>query len=224
LTAISSPLNSYAQVKEKMSQGREKMPAAKPTSEADMWFNKVKGTHRVVYDATRPHEIMPFAWPKVFLLTNQATGSMPSDCGVVVVMRHDAICYAFQDSIWEKYKFGELFKASELGPAFQAADAATATQKRNPFYKTSPGDFKIPGFGPVAIGIPDLMKDGVMFCVCNAAMTVYSNVVAMQTGMKADDVMADWKANLIQGVQIVPSGVWALGRAQEHKCAYIFAG
>jgi intracellular sulfur oxidation DsrE/DsrF family protein len=42
--------------------------------------------------------------------------------------------------------------------------------------------------------------------------------------MKAEDVMNEWKANLIPGIQIVPSGVWALGRAQEHGCQYIFAG
>jgi intracellular sulfur oxidation DsrE/DsrF family protein len=42
--------------------------------------------------------------------------------------------------------------------------------------------------------------------------------------MNADDVMKDFKANLIPGVQIVPSGVWAVGRAQEHGCKYCFAG
>jgi len=56
------------------------------------------------------------------------------------------------------------------------------------------------------------------------AMTVYSNVVAMQTGAKPEDVLKDWTANVLPGVQVVPSGVWALGRAQEKQCAYIFAG
>jgi hypothetical protein len=49
---------------------------------ADVWFDKVKGTHRVVFDATRPNEIMPFVWPRIFLMTNGATGSPESDCGV----------------------------------------------------------------------------------------------------------------------------------------------
>jgi intracellular sulfur oxidation DsrE/DsrF family protein len=157
-------------------------------------------------------------------MTNQATGSPASDCGVVVVLRHDAICYAFQDKMWEKYNFKDLFKAGELGPAFQAADADSAAKTRNPFWNTNPGDFKVPGIGAVDIGIKDLMKDGVMFCVCNAAMTVYASVVAGNMGIKGEDVMKEWTANIIPGIQIVPSGVWALGRAQEHKCAYIFAG
>jgi intracellular sulfur oxidation DsrE/DsrF family protein len=218
LTALASPFQLNAQQK----TGAKPAPAAK--SEADQWFDKIKGSHRVVFDATKPHEVMPFAWPKVFLLTNAATGSPESDCGVVVVLRHDAIPYAMEDKLWKKYNFAEVFKAGETGPAFQAADAATATQYRNPFWNAKPGDFKMPGFGEVAIGINDLQKSGVMFCVCSAAMTVYSAAVAGKMNLKPEEVLNEWKAGLIPGIQPVPSGVWALGRAKEHGCAYIFAG
>lgn len=190
----------------------------------DAWFKKIKGKHRIVFDATQPHEIMPFAWPAVFMMTNQATGTPPSDQGIVVVLRHNAIPYAFDDRAWAKYNFAEVFKAGELGGAFKAADYQTAPSKRNPFWKPKKGDFQIPGIGAVDIGINDLQAQGVMFCVCNAAMTVYSNIVAMNTNMKADDIYNDWKSAVLPGVQIVPSGVWALGRAQEHGCGYIFAG
>lgn len=192
--------------------------------EADLWFDKVKGSHRVVYDVPRPHEVMPFVWPRVFLITNEHTGSPAADCGVVVVLRHDGICYAFDDAMWAKYGFGEVFKANELGGAFQAADAATATRTRNPFLSTKAGDFQVPGVGAVDIGIKDLMASGVMFCVCEAAMTVYSTILANKTGQEPAAVLKEWTEHLIPGIQRVPSGVWALGRAQEHKCAYVFAG
>lgn len=198
--------------------------AAAATNPADLWFNKVKGKHRVVYDATHPHDVFPFAWPKVFLMTNAATGSPESDCGVVVVLRHAAICYAFKDKVWEKYNFGEVFEASKVGEGFKAADADVATKTRNPFWNAKPGDFQVPGIGAVPIGINELQASGVMFCVCNAAMTVYSAVMAEKMNMKQEDVMAEWKSELIPDIQIVPSGVWALGRAQEHGCKYIFAG
>jgi hypothetical protein len=42
--------------------------------------------------------------------------------------------------------------------------------------------------------------------------------------MKAEDVYNEWKSGLLPGITIVPSGVWAVGRAQEYKCAYCFAG
>ncbi len=186
------------------------------TNDADEWFKKIKGKHRVVFDATRPHEMMPFAWPRVFLMTNQATGTPEKDNSVVVVLRHDAIPYAFEDRIWAKYKFGELFKTDDK--------ETKAPYVRNPFAKPKPGEYKIPGIGPVAIGINELQASGVMFAVCSAAMTVYSAVAADSMKMDATAVMQEWKSGLLPGIQIVPSGVWALGRAQEHGCSYIFAG
>jgi intracellular sulfur oxidation DsrE/DsrF family protein len=219
LAGLTKPIEAIAQEKK---GGPAKTPAA--MHPADVWFNKVKGSHRVVYDSTEPHEIMPFAWSKVFLMTNEATGSPKTDCGVVVVLRHAAIGYAFQDEAWSKYNFTELFNAKDHGPAFQAADAKTGPLMRNPFWNVKHGDFALPGIGAVDIGIKDLQNEGVMFCVCNAAMTVYSNIVAQQKGITAEEVMKDWMSQLIPGIQVVPSGVWALGRAQEHGCKYIFAG
>jgi hypothetical protein len=184
--------------------------------DADAWFNKVKGKHRIVFDTPKPHEIMPFAWSRVFLVTNAATGSPEKDCGVVVVLRHSAIGYAFESRLWEKYKFGEVFEAED--------PKTKKPSTRNPFWMPAKDDFIIPGFGAIPIGINELQASGVMFCVCNAAMTVYSNVLAGMNKMSADDVMKDLKSGLLPGIQIVPSGVWAVGRAQEHGCQYCFAG
>ena len=185
-------------------------------SDADAWFNKIKGKHRIIYDVPHPNEIMPFAWPRVFLMTNAATGSPETDCNVVVVLRHTAIGYAMGDSVWAKYKLGEVFKADD--PMTKKAS------ERNPFWKPKPGDFKIPGIGNVQIGIDELQASGVMFCVCDAAMTVYSAALADGMKMTAADIKKEWVEGLLPGIQVVPSGVWAIGRAQEHKCAYCFAG
>ena len=185
-------------------------------SDADEWFKKVKGKHKIIYDVTRPHEMMPFAWSRIFLMTNEATGTPSKDCSVVVVLRHDGIPYAFNDSIWSKYSFGEMFKADD--------PKTNKPSTRNPFWMPKAGDFQVPGIGNVSIGINELQADGVMFCVCNAAMTVYSAVAAQQMNKSATDVFNDWKSGLLPGIQIVPSGVWAVGRAQEHGCAYCFAG
>ena len=187
-----------------------------PADEAEELFRGLKGKHRVVFDATRPHELMPFVWPRVFLLTNEMTGTPSKDNSVVVVLRHDAIPYAFEDKLWTKYKFGEMFKADD--------PATSKAAERNPFWKPKAGAYSVPGFGVVPIGINELQDSGVKFVVCNAAMTVYSAVAAQKMNMKAEDVKKEWEAGLLPGVTIVPSGVWALGRAQEHGCAYIFAG
>lgn len=182
----------------------------------EAWFNKIKGKHRIVFDATQPHEIMPFAWPKVFLLTNEATGTPEKDCSVVVVLRHDAIPYALNSDLWEKYKLGELFKAND--------PLTKQPATRNPFWKPKDGDFKVPGIGNVPIGINQLQDSGVMFCACNMAITVYSAVAADMMKMDAETVKKEWLAGVLPNIQVMPSGVWALGRAQEKGCTYCFAG
>lgn len=157
------------------------MPAEQGSLETpDEWFNKIKGRHRIVFDVTHPVEIMPFVWPRVFLITNEKTGTPSKDCNVVVVLRHSAIPYAFENQLWAKYKFGEVFKADD--PATKMAAV------RNPFWQPKKGDFKVPGFGEVQIGINELQADGVMFCVCDAAMTVFSAAVADVMKMDAAEV------------------------------------
>lgn len=178
----------------------------------DAWFDKIKGKHRIVFDVPHPKELFPFAWPRVFLLTNEKTGTPASDCGVVVVLRHTAIAYAFENRLWDKYKFGEHFKADD--------PATKAPAIQNPFWKPQKGAYKIPGVGEVAIGINELQDSGVMFCVCDTAITVNSTTIAGKMGLNAADVRKDMMDGLLPGIMPVPSGVWALGRAQEHRCAY----
>jgi intracellular sulfur oxidation DsrE/DsrF family protein len=187
---------------------------AQLSADPDAWFSQIKGKHRLLLDVPRPNELMPFAWPRVFLLTNAATGTPEKETNVVVVLRHEGIPFAFEDRIWEKYKFGEVFKIND--------PKTKAPSTRNPFWKPMPGDFTIPGLGRVDIGIDQLQASGVMFCVCDMAMTVYS--AALAGDANPADVKKDWMSGLLPGIQPVPSGVWAVGRAQEHGCSYCFAG
>lgn len=183
-------------------------------ADPEAWFAQLKGKHRLIIDVPRPNEIMPFAWSRVFLITNTATGTPEKENNVVVVLRHEGIPYAFEDRLWAKYKFGEAFKIDD--------PKTKAPSTRNPFWKPMPGDFKVPGLGNVDIGIDQLQNSGVMFCVCDVAMTVYS--AAMAGNSDPAEVKKDWMSGLLPGVQPVPSGVWAVGRAQEHGCNYVFAG
>lgn len=180
----------------------------------DKWFNKVKGKHRIVFDIkeTYANPLFPFVWPRVFLVTNGATGTPEKDCGVVMVLRHEAIPYAMDSSLWEKYKFGEFFKINDTG--------TNTPQTKNPFWKPAPGTYKAPGIGEVSIGINELQDNGVMFCVCNAAITVFSAIIAGKMTMDAGTVYKEWIAGVLPGIEVVPSGLWAVGRAQEHGCAY----
>ena len=181
----------------------------------EAWLNKIKGKYKMVFDVPHPNGIFPFAWPRVFLITNQATGAKETDCCGVVVLRHTAIAYAFDNSMWEKYNFGEVF---------DVRDENKNPVTKNPFWKVAPGTYKLSGVGEVAIGIDDLQKSGVLYSVCNMAVTVFSHTVAEKINKPADEVMKDWMSHLLPDIQPVPSGIWALGRTQEKGCSYVFAG
>jgi intracellular sulfur oxidation DsrE/DsrF family protein len=178
---------------------------------ADDWFKKVKGKHKIIYDATEPNEGFPVIWSWVFYKTNNATGTPDDQLTAVVVLRHAAIPLAMDDKLWEKYKFGEMFKIN---------DASNAPATKNIYNAPTEGRMAAMGID----GIKALTARGVMFCVCDMAMTVYSMGVAKSMNMTPEEVKKEWVAGLLPGVQVVPSGVWAVGRAQEHGCAYCYAG
>jgi len=63
-----------------------------------------------------------------------------------------------------------------------------------------------------------------MFCVCEKALTLNSAQVAKSKGLDAAQVKQEWLEATLPGIQRVPSGVWALNKAQEHGATYCYAG
>jgi len=179
---------------------------ADPAFEA--WLNRIVGKHKMVFDAPEVNSGMPVVWPRVWLNSNNDSyGTTDAQNNAVVILRHGAIPLAFQDSMWAKYKFGEVFNLKD----------GEAPAVRNLFAKELP--LPLPG-----TGMEKLLAAGGMFGVCNVAITIYSGAVAKNMNMDAAAVKADWIANLIPGVQVVPSGVLGVSRSQEKGCAYCFAG
>ena len=181
--------------------------------EAEKWLEGIKGTQRVIYDGSTPHDGFPIVWNWAFYLTNNQTGVPDEDITAVTVLRHSAIGFALDSSVWEKYKLGEFFQLNE--------NSTGKPLLRNPMYEPQEGDMPLP---PIQ-GIKDLQARGAMFCVCDLALNVYGGFVAQAHGKDPAAVYQDFKNAVLPGIQVVPSGVWALGRAQQHhNCAYIFAG
>lgn len=187
-------------------------PEPEKLHEADEWFKGVKGKHRIVYDGSTPHDGFAIVWNWAFYLTNNQTGTPDEDMTAVSVLRHNAIAFALEDRLWEKYKLGEFFSIN--------GNTTKEPLLRNPYYEPQDGDFILPGID----GIKRLQERGAMFCVCDLALNVYSGFIAQGMGLEAADIYKDFVSGVHPEIQIVPSGVWALGRAQELGCGYIFAG
>jgi intracellular sulfur oxidation DsrE/DsrF family protein len=182
-------------------------------ADAESWIKQgVKGSDRIVYDGPEPHDGFPIIWTWAYYLTNNQTGTTDDDMTGVCVLRHNAIPFAMKDDLWEKYKFGEIFNVQD--------NIAKAPAQRNPYYDPKEGDFPM----PMIEGIKRMQERGAMFCVCDLAISVYSGAVAQQMNLNPEDVKAEWIAGVLPGIQIVPSGVWALGKAQKEGCGYIYAG
>ena len=180
--------------------------AADPAFEA--WLNRITGKHRMVFDAPEVNSGMPVIWPRVWLNGNNDNyGTTDAQNAAVVILRHAAIPLAMVDGLWAKYKLGEVF-------ALKDGDLPAT---RNIFAKPMP--LPLPG-----TGVEQLLAKGVLFGVCNVALTIYSGAVAQKMGMDGAAVKAEWVAGLLPGVQVVPSGVLAVSRAQEKGCGYCFAG
>lgn len=177
--------------------------SADPALEA--WFGRIKGKHRIVFDASAPNSGMPAIWPRVYL--NSMAATYPGETTAVVIFRHAGLALALGDAVWSKYHLGETFNVK---------DGATAAM-RNP-YAT------IPNPGLSGLGVSELMKSGVLVGACDVALTVYSSGAAQKMGMDPAAVKAEWVAGLLPGVQVVPSGVLGVAHAQELGCAYCFAG
>lgn len=172
----------------------------------EAWFGKLTGKHRAVFDVPESNSGFPAIWPRVYLLTTEA--SYPGEgASTMVILRHEGLPLAFQDSLWSQYKLGELFKIN----------SGDVPATKNP-YATITG-LPLPG-----LGIVELLKSGVLIGACDVAVTVYSSRVATKMGLDPATVKKEWIAGLLPGVQLVPSGVMAVARAQELGARYIFAG
>ena len=125
--------------------------AKKELHEAEKWIEKIKGTHRIVYDGSTPHDGFPIAWNWAFYLTNNETGVPDEEITAMTVIRHSAIAFALKSSLWEKYKLGEFFGIND--------NSTGKPSLRNPMYEPQEGDFDISSVRSIVSGIEKLVKE-----------------------------------------------------------------
>ena len=182
-----------------------------PATDFTRWLDSIPGKQRALFDMREPNDGLAFAWSWVFLFTApQAYGVPESDVGVAIVLRHNAIPIALDDSAWKKYKLGEFFKITDPQTGAPAV--------RNPYYLTMAEPF----FPDMAM--QKLIDRGVRVVACDMAIHFYSGLVAKQMGLKHEDVKAEWNSAVLPNVAHAPSGVVACQGAVARGCSYVFAG
>jgi intracellular sulfur oxidation DsrE/DsrF family protein len=177
---------------------------------SDAWLDKITGKHKQFFDGVSYNDGFVLAFAANFLnLNHEAYGLSDKDLTAVVGLRHFCMPMALPDAMWAKYKIGETFKVTD--------PATKAPAVRNPFMY--PDGVRFPGSE-----IPTLVNRGVVFTVCNVALTVLSGMAAANAGVTADQAKQEWTAQLLPGMNLVPVGVLAVNRAQERGCTYCYGG
>jgi len=191
-------------------------PSAPETSLAgtsawdDSWLTRITGKHRQFFDAMTPNDGFALLFAANFLNMYNEVEKLPdSQLTAVVGIRHFATPMAFSDDIWKKYKLGEFFKITD--------PVTKAPSVRNIF--TYDDGMMFPH-----ASVQTLQKRGVIFTMCNVALTVLSGMTATAAGIPAEGAANEWKAGLLPGITLVPVGVMAVNRAQEHQCTYCNGG
>jgi len=177
---------------------------------SDAWLDKINGKHKQFFDGVTFNEGFVLAFAAGFLnLNHEAYGLTDKDLTAVVGFRHFAMPMALPDAMWEKYKIGEAMKVVD--------PATKANAVRNPFAHAD--GVRMPGSD-----IPTLVGRGVIFTVCNVALTVISGMLASNAGVTGDAAKQEWTQSLMPGMNLVPVGVLAVNRAQERGCTYCYGG
>jgi intracellular sulfur oxidation DsrE/DsrF family protein len=176
---------------------------------AEDWLNKLQGKHKIMFDVPVAKGGMFLTYVNNFLDTNNETGTPDHDLNVVVILRHYGTAFALNDAMWEKYKIGSYVKFNDAETKEPAL--------RNVFYKPKSG-------WPADKSMHHAQKRNVLFCACDRSINAFAEELSASMKLKSSEVEKDLRENILPDMQLVPSGVWALGRAQEHGCAYCFYG
>lgn len=176
----------------------------------DQWFDNIPGKHRMFLDAISAHgvgEALHFA-SNIFTTSKSGYGLETGELAIVVCLRHGATAFAFNDAIWSKY--GEA-----LSEQTKVTDPKTnAASMKNPYNAESRRDETFDA----------MIKLGVHFAVCDKSTQGLAGRLARKTEGQSDAIYKDLVAHVIGNAHMVPSGIVAVGHAQEHGYAYAYCG
>ena len=177
-----------------------------PTRHAeDEWFDKIPGKHRTFLDAVSARgvgEALHFA-SNIITTSKSGYGLESNEVAIVVCLRHAATAFAFTDAIWSKY-----------GASLPPDPKTNATAMKNHYTSSDRRDETFDA----------LIKLGVHFAVCDKSTQGLAGSLARKTEGKSDAVYKELLANVIGSSHMVPSGIVAVGHAQEHGYAYAYCG
>lgn len=175
------------------------------------WLEPIKAAaHRAVIDVSTLED--GYALHLASMLMDQVHevhGTPDDKVKILLVHRRGGTPIVFNDTLWERFPIGEQTKQSD--------SETKAPLRRNPFYEPRPGA----SAESAASKLVTLQKRGATVLVCNIAANNWAGSLAEASKRDVAEVKKEVFANLVPGTIVVPSGVFALMRAQNAGCAYM---
>ena len=175
------------------------------------WLEPIKAaTYRAVIDVSTLED--GYALHLASMLMDQVHevhGTSDDKVKIVLVHRRGGTPIVFNDTLWERFPLGEQTKLTD--------SETKAPIRRNRFYQPPPGA----SAESAATKLATLQKRGVITLVCDIAANNWANSLAEASKRDVAEVKKEVFANLVPGTIVVPSGVFALMRAQNAGCAYM---
>jgi hypothetical protein len=194
-----------------LAQGRE--------SPHDAWLNRMTGRHRCLFDAPLHGGGLPMIHMLNYINTYRTAYGEPAAAVNAVGTFYGApgdpatMPLAWNDTIWEKYKIGELLKLDDPD--------TRAPTRRNMFYRPRAGDPVFFSGAMATAGIENLQRMGAVFLMCNNAFLAWVSFLSGSgTTGNPSEIEREIRANLLPGVVTVPAMVIAIEKAQEKGIAY----
>lgn len=178
------------------------------------WTERVTGKHRQVFDAPEIHEGTVFHQARIYLQGFiDVYGAKDADFSAVIVIRHAAIAMAVNDILWDRLELGKTFKLKDPESGKPA--------RRNPFLNANaPKDAKYSMIWPDG-GLDTLITRGAIALCCNLALFQIVSMIAKKDKLDFKAAREKAVANLVPGVIVQPSGIFAVARAQEAGCNFL---
>lgn len=194
-------------------------PRTKRTPEQwdDSWFSRLTSRHKAVFDSPEIDDgaALEHAVGYINGMRN-AVSAGPDAVQTVIVMRHAAIPMVFNDAIWEKYQVGKERKVKD--------ESTKKWAVRNPFIgaaATALAPRSGAATGGLSATLTWMASHNQTLLGCGLATRGYAGIIAAKSKVDLETVYEELKANLVPGVILQPTGVYAVHRAQEAGCTFI---
>lgn len=185
-------------------------PAPRPDTTWDMsWVDRIGGSYRAVFDTPEINDgagmFRAVMWRDQY---KEVYGTDPAEMTAVLVIRHAAMPMVMDDAFWDRHQLG---KARKIKDGKQWA-------RRNP-WRTSEGNPK----AWAMYSMEAFRDNGGIILGCSLAFGQMVAMVAKAEKLKQAEAREKALQHLLPGVTLMPSGIFAVARAQAAGCVFVAA-